>query len=129
MNRIARCALALLSAGALTACLYSDVRAPLAYGSPTPGDFAGNLGKEVSGSACNTAILWLVAWGDGGFDAAVKDARAQARAEYVADVKADTQYTNVLFGIYQRQCTTVSARVASPPPAPAASGAPAAGAP
>jgi hypothetical protein len=109
----------------LEGCLYTDVREPLQYGSPTPGDFNGNLGKEVTGSACNTGILWLVALGDGGYDAAVNDARSKAHAAYIADVKADTQYTNILFGIYQKQCTTVSGRVAAPPPATvAAAGAP-----
>ena len=49
---------------------------------------------------------------DGGYDAAVKDARESSHATIIADVKADTKYTNVLFGIYQRQCTAVTGRVA-----------------
>jgi hypothetical protein len=106
---------------ALTGCLYSDVHAPLSYRSPTPSDVGGSLGAETQGSACNTAILWLVAWGDGGYDAAVKDAKANANAVLLADVRADTAYTNVLFGVYQRQCTQITARVANvavaaPPP-------------
>ncbi len=96
---------------ALTGCIYTDVRAPLSYRSPTPSDVGGNMGAEAQGKACNTAILWLVAWGDGGYDAAVKDARETAHAAVIADVKADTAYTNVLFGIFQRQCTTVTGRV------------------
>jgi hypothetical protein len=113
-----------LLVGALTGCIYSDVRAPLSYRSPTPLDVGGNLGAEAQGEACNTAILWLVAWGDGGYDAAVKDARESSHAAVIADVKADTKYTNVLFGIYQRQCTTITGRVggltafAAPPPPP-----------
>jgi hypothetical protein len=105
----------------LTACLYTDVRAPLSYASATPGDANGNLGREVTGSACNVAILWLVALGDGGYEAAVKDARGSSGAPFLVDVKADTSYQNVLFGVYQRQCTRVTARVpggatsASPP--------------
>jgi hypothetical protein len=95
----------------LTGCLYADVRAPLSYGSATPGDAGGNLGQEVTGSGCNSAILWLVAWGDGGYEAAVKDARANSNAPFLVDVKADTTYTNVLFGVYQHQCTMVTARV------------------
>lgn len=105
-------AAAALLAAALTGCVYSNVRAPLSYRSPTPSDVGGNLGGEAEGSACNTAILWLVAWGDGGYDAAMKDARETSHAALIADVKADTKYTNVLFGIYQRQCTTVTGRVA-----------------
>lgn len=95
----------------LTGCLYADVRAPLSYGSATPGDAGGSLGKEVTGSGCNSAILWLVAWGNGGYDAAVRDAKKATDAPFLVDVKADTTYTNILFGIYQRQCTNVTARV------------------
>jgi hypothetical protein len=109
----------------LTGCLYADVRAPLSYGSATPGDASGNLGQEVTGSGCNTAILWLIAWGDGGYDAAVRDAKSAVGAPFLVDVKADTTYTNVLLGLYQHQCTKVTARVpatTAAPPAPAAGG-------
>ena len=103
---------AALASALLTGCLYADVRAPLSYGSATPGDANGNLGKEVTGSACNSAVLWLVAWGDGGYDGAVRDAKKQAGdAPFLVDVKADTTYSNILFGIYQHQCTNVVARV------------------
>ena len=114
--------LGLVVAGALTGCLYTNVRAPLSYGSATPGDAGGNLGRDVSGSACNYAILWLIAVGNGGYDAAVKDAKEGANVPFLVDVKADTSYQNVLFGAYQRQCTKVSARV--PAPAPVAVAAP-----
>ena len=66
---------------------------------------------EVNGSACNTAILWLVAFGDGGYEAAVRNARGATKAAFLVDVKADTTYTNVLFGAYQHQCTSVTGRV------------------
>lgn len=104
--------LAPLFALSLAGCIYTDVRAPLSYRSPTPSDVGGTLGAEAQGSACNTAILWLVAWGDGGYDAAVRDARESSHAALIADVKADTKYTNVLFGLYQHQCTAVTGRVA-----------------
>ena len=120
---IATAALAL----ALTGCLYTNVTAPLSYGSATPGDANGNLGPEVTGSACNYAILWLVAFGDGGYEGAVRNARADAKAPFLVDVKSDTTYTNVLFGTYQKQCTEITARVPAPAPATAAA-APAAGA-
>jgi len=112
MSRITLAVAALLAAAALTGCIYTDVRAPLSYRSPTPSDVGGNLGAEAQGSACNHAVLWLVAWGDGGYDAAVKEARESSHAALIADVKADTKYTNILFGIYQRQCTAVTGRVA-----------------
>jgi len=108
---------------ALPACLYTDVRAPLSYASATPSDANGNLGQEVKGSACNVGILWLVAFGDGGYDAAVKDARAGTSAPFLVDVKADTTYKNVLFGVYQRQCTQITARIpGAAATAPAAAG-------
>jgi TRL (tRNA-associated locus)-like protein len=113
----------IVAAGALacllTGCLYTDVRAPLSYGSATPSDAGGNLGKEVSGSACNTALLWLVAFGDGGYDAAVRNARESTNAAFLVDVRADTAYTNVLFGLYQRQCTKITARLPGAAPASA----------
>jgi hypothetical protein len=113
-------------ASLLTGCIYTDVHVPLSYGSATPSDAGGNLGAEVAGSACNTAILWLVAWGDGGYDAAVRDARSRVAPAppFLVDVKADTTYTNYVFGIYQHQCTNVTARLpgqAAPPAAPPAS--------
>jgi hypothetical protein len=119
--------LAALGALHLTGCIYANVREPLAYRSPTPADVGGSLGQEVKGEACNHVILWLVALGDGGYEAAVQDARRSANADMVADVKADTNLLNVL-SVYQRQCTTITARVANvtrvPPPSAVAPSAP-----
>ena len=98
-------------AALLTGCLYSDVRVPLSYGSATPGDAGGNLGQEVTGEGCNSALLWLFAWGDGGYEAAVRDAKAASGAAFLVDVKADTTYTNVVLGLYQHECTKITARI------------------
>jgi hypothetical protein len=98
-------------AAVLSGCLYTDVRVPLAYGSATPGDAGGTVGREVTGSACNVGILWLVAVGDGGYAAAVRDAEKSANAPFLVDVRSDTSYQNVLFGAYQRQCTNVTGRL------------------
>jgi hypothetical protein len=107
----------------LSGCLYADVRAPLSYGSATPGDAGGNLGKEVTGTACNTAILWLVAFGNGGYEGAVRDAeKTVPDAPFLVDVKADTTYTNILFGLYQHQCTHVTAKVPGAPAQSASAG-------
>jgi len=111
---------AIILAMTLPACLYTDVRAPLSYASATPSDANGSLGREVKGSACNVGILWLVAVGDGGYDAAVRDAKASTNAAFLVDVKADTTYKNVLFGVYQRQCTQITARVPGAAATPAA---------
>jgi hypothetical protein len=101
-----------LCAPLLAGCIYANVREPLAYRSPTPADVGGNVGQEVKGESCNHVILWLVAFGDGGYEAAVQDARKSANAAMIADVKADTTLLNVL-SVYQRQCTAVTGRVAS----------------
>lgn len=112
---VAACAVA--TAG----CVYTNVRVPLSYGSATPSDAGGALGREVSGSSCNVGILWLVAVGDGGYAAAVKNASSTVNAPFLVDVKSDTTYQNVLFGAYQRQCTSVTARVpGAPSPLPSA---------
>ena len=124
MARPARPLAVALACLLFSGCLYADVRAPLSYGSATPSDANGSLGKEVKGSACNHAVLWLVAWGDGGYDAAVTDARGASGAPFLVDVKSDTSYRNVLFGLYQRQCTNVTARVPGGVPAAAGSAAP-----
>lgn len=124
---ITRMPVAIAIAIALTGCLYTDVRVPLSYGSATPGDASGNLGHEVTGSSCNTAILWLFAFGDGGYEGAVKNALASTKAPFLVDVKSDTSFTNILFGVYQRQCTNVTARVpgaVAASPAPRGSSAP-----
>jgi hypothetical protein len=79
----------------------------------------------VKGRACNHGILWAVAVGDGGYDAAVHDAIGNTNAPFLVDVKADTTYKNILFGVYQRQCTEITARIPGPTAAaPTGSGAP-----
>jgi hypothetical protein len=94
----------------LTGCIYTNVRAPLSYRSPTPGDVQGTLGAEVDGEACSQAVLYLVGWGDGGYSAAVADAKAKSSAVLLADVRADMRLFNVL-GVYQKRCTRVRGRV------------------
>lgn len=98
-------ALALLSA-ITSGCIYANVNTPLSYRSPTPSDVGGTLGKEVEGEACNHLVLWLVAWGDGGYDGAISKAQQSGGTQLIADVKADTKLFNVL-GVYQRSCTRV----------------------
>jgi len=52
-------------------------------------------------------VLWLVAWGDGGYSAAVANAKAKSGAQMLSDVKADTKLLNVL-SLFQRSCTQVT---------------------
>src|SRR5256712_13214429 len=46
--------------------------------------------------------------GDGGYAAAVADAKARAGATQLADVRADTTFFNILF-LYDKACTRVTA--------------------
>jgi hypothetical protein len=91
-------------------CVYANVSAPLAYRSPTPADITGPLGNEVDGESCSHLVLWLVAWGDGGYAAAVADAKAKSGASLLADVQADRSLFNVM-SVYQEGCTRVRGRI------------------
>jgi TRL-like protein family len=95
---------------ASTGCIFADVKTPLAYRAPTAQEARAEAGREVEGTACNQAILGLVAWGDAGYAAAIADAKAKAGATNLADVRADMTVFNVLF-LYDRVCTRVTARV------------------
>jgi hypothetical protein len=94
----------------LNGCIYANVRAPLSYRSPTPGDVTGPLGPNVQAEACNHLVLYAVAWGDGGYSAAVEKAKAESGASMLVDVQADNRLFNVL-GVYQKSCTRVNGRV------------------
>src|ERR671936_1843127 len=90
-------------------CVYADVKTPLAYRAPTVVEAKAGGAADVEGTACNHAVLGLVAWGDGGYAAAVADAKARSGAAQLADLRADTTFFNVLF-IYSRACTRVTGR-------------------
>ncbi|QQR88670.1 MAG: hypothetical protein IPJ88_10500 [Myxococcales bacterium] len=99
----------------LPACLYANVTQPLSYRANTTGD-AGEAAKAtdkvVKGESCNHMILGLVAFGDGGYDAAVKDALKSAPgAKSLYDVKTDDSFLNAVLGIYIERCTLVEGRV------------------
>jgi len=95
---------------AITGCFYGDVKVPLAYRAPTTVEAKAAGAADVEGIACNQAIiLGLFAWGDGGYAAAVADAKARSGATELADVRADTTFFNVLF-LYDKACTRVTAK-------------------
>jgi hypothetical protein len=100
----------LLLVAATSGCLFADVKTPLAYRAPTAHEAHAENAREVEGIACNQAILGLVAWGDGGYAAAVADAKAKSGATQLADLRADVTLFNVLF-IYDRACTRVTGKV------------------
>ena len=94
---------------AVSGCIYADVKTPLAYRAPTSVEARAVGGADVEGTACNQAVLGLVAWGDGGYAAAVADAKAKSGATELADVRADSTFFNVLF-LYDKACTRVTAK-------------------
>jgi hypothetical protein len=104
----------LVLAAPLLGCIYTNVNTPLSYRAPTPNEVRLTAGQRVQGEACNRAILGLVAWGDGGYAAAVEDAKRRSGATMLADVQADTKLFNVLF-LYSKACTRVSALTAQNP--------------
>jgi len=101
------CLLSLLCFTSFTGCVYTNVNTPLSYRAPTPNEVPGPLTTVAHGEACNRAILGLVAWGDGGYAAAIEDAKQSSGARMLADVKADTRLFNVLF-VYSKACTRVT---------------------
>lgn len=96
----------------LGGCIYANIEQPLSYRSPTPIDVApAPLGPDgAEGESCNHVILFLVAFGEGGYRGAMEDALSKSQARMLADVKADSNFLNVL-GVYQRTCTRVRGRV------------------
>lgn len=91
----------------LSGCIYTNVNTPLSYRAPTPNEVQGPLTEQVHGEACNQAVLALVAWGDGGYAAAIEDAKKRSGAHLLVDVRADTSLYNILF-IYSKACTRVT---------------------
>lgn len=109
--------LAVALAAALSGCglLYTDVRVPRAWRSATPADVkARPQDEQASGRACNRSLLFLFAWGDGGYAAAARDALRGRQDALLYDVQADVQATSVLLGLYTRVCTVVQGRVGKP---------------
>jgi hypothetical protein len=101
----------------LSSCVYTHVTLPLSYRAPTPADVTGTLGEVVEGKACARAVLYTVAWGDGGYAAAIADAKAKSGATLLADVQSDTEGFNIL-AVYQKRCTVVHGRKVVPAAAP-----------
>ncbi len=101
-----------LAGAGLSGCLYANVRGPWSYRSATPSDVKSSMrDARVTGTACNRSVLYLVAWGDAGYAAAVGDALKLRPDAFLYDVKSDIKTTSVLFGLYTRICTTVTGRL------------------
>jgi len=109
--------LPLACAGGLAGCglVYTDVRYARAYRASSPADLAtSRADRTVTGTACSRSALFLAAWGDAGYAAAVKDALKEDPQALLYDVRADFQAKSILAGLYTRVCTVVTGRVAYP---------------
>jgi len=103
-----------LAAAAQCGCgiLYTNVHSARSYRSATPAEVKASPADEtVSGMGCNQSLLYLVAWGDGGYIAAVKNALG-SRDAILYDVKCDIKVNSVLLGLYTKVCTKVTGKVA-----------------
>ncbi|OGS01215.1 MAG: hypothetical protein A2V88_02885 [Elusimicrobia bacterium RBG_16_66_12] len=105
-----------LVAAALSGCglLYTDIKVPRGYRTASPAEVkAAPDDPMATGKACNRSLLFLVAWGDGSYAAAVRDALG-TRDGIMYDVRADMKVDAYLVGLYTRVCTVVAGRVAKP---------------
>ena len=94
MNAVRLCCLLLLLV-AVPGCIYSNVVVPLDR------DVNQTLLGDKVGRAVTYSVMWLVAWGDRGTQAA-------AAAGNITTVHhMDLQTLIVLFGLYSRQTTIV----------------------
>ena len=108
--------LLVLLAAASSGCgmLYTDIKVPRGYRTASPSEVkAAPDDPTVTGRACNRSVLYLVAWGDGSYAAAVKDALG-TRDGIMYDVRADTKVDAYVIGLYTKVCTVISGRVAKP---------------
>jgi len=106
--------LLLLAASTLSSCglIYTDIKVPRGYRTSAPSEVkSASDDPMVSGKSCNRSALFLVAWGDASYAAAVKDALG-AREGILYDVRADIKVDAYVLGIYTKVCTVVTGRVA-----------------
>lgn len=76
-------------------CAYSNIRGPYDVNIENT-DFGTKVGRSS-----NYSVLWLVAWGDGGYKAAADNGGIKVMKH------ADYQFTQYLFGLYARETTIV----------------------
>jgi hypothetical protein len=97
----------------LSGCVFSDIRAPRQYRSSTPSEIHTTPSDPtVEGRSCSQSFLYLVAFGDEGYAAAVRDAlKEQPAGAIMYDVRSDIQVKAYVFGLYARVCTHITGRV------------------
>jgi hypothetical protein len=93
--------------------IYTNVTNARSYRAATPTEVKStpqDAGAE--GKSCAQGVLGLVAWGDGGYGAAVNAAMAkQSTDKVIYDVKADVESFQILGFLYQELCTRVTGKV------------------
>ncbi len=98
--------------GLLGGCFYTDIQIPRAYRSASPVDVASQSDKVVTGKGCNQFVLYMVAWGEGGYAAAVRNALSgEPPGSILYDVQADMEATAYMMGFYTKTCTVVTGKV------------------
>ena len=99
----------------LGGCLYTDVQVPRAYRSASPIDVkASPSDKLVAGESCNHSVLFLMAWGNGGYVGAIRNALANEPTDSILyDVHVDLKAKAYVFGLYLQTCTVVTGKVGS----------------
>lgn len=108
--------LLLSAAAALSSCgiLYTDIKVPRGYRTATPADVkSASDDPTVTGMSCNRSAIYLFAWGDGSYAAAVKNALG-TRDGILYDVRADVKVNAYVLGLYTKVCTMLSGKVAKP---------------
>lgn len=107
--------LPILAASLFSGCLYANIHAPRAYRSASPSDVQASASDPaVSGRSCYRSALFLIAWGDAGYSAAIADALADRPNAVLYDVNTDTHVRSYLLGLYSKICTVVSGRAGRP---------------
>jgi TRL-like protein family len=106
-----------LSAFLLGGCglLYTNIRVPYSYNAATPSDVhADKEDPTAIGRSCNQTVIYLVAWGNAGYAAAVQKALEPYPKATLYDVKTDVKVESYVIGLYTRTCTIVTGRVSKP---------------
>ena len=108
------CLFILAAATASCGLIYTNVKVPRGYRTATPAE--GKSAPDdptVTGRACNRSAMFLFAWGDGSYAAAVKDALG-TKDGIMYDVRADIKVNAYVLGPYTQPCTIVSGRLDKP---------------
>ncbi len=103
-------------AAAASACgiLYTDTKVPRGWRTASPSEVKSSADDpSVHGESCAHSVMWLVAWGDSSYDKALKDALG-GKDGIMYDVRSDLKVQAYVLGLYTKECTVLTGRVAKP---------------